>query len=526
MPETKVPKLNESEALPLEKLKGWQRFHIRLTALYGGTVFICLLLIGLIFFQSGVTAEVSGLQKRLRALVTSLAASIDGDQFAPIPLESTELTTFQAQLRERFKDVATLDPDVATIYILRPTAEPTKLRFLVDFVKDGESGEPGEEYDAADIPVMLKGFSTPAVEDEPYTDEFGTTLSGYAPILNSKGRSVGIVGADVNVSRIDDLRNEVLYVVLTVFGIATLLIGLVSLAVARSVRVPLTKIINATAAIARGDLSKRIDMQRKDEFGLMSKHFDNMVDDLKDREFVRETFGRYVSPGVAESLLKNEQQPQLGGEERVVTVLFSDLRGYSTISEKLPPTVVVDMMNEYLGEMNVIIDRYHGCVIEFLGDGILAVFGAPYYLPDHSESAVRCAIEMRQRLAALNAKWDRSGLSRYWKGKGIDQLEVRIGIHHGPVVAGNLGSPTRMKYAVIGDTVNVAARLETLNKELHTNILVSEDVYGHLPNDLNCNIEEQGSHKVKGREQSVQVYSLNVEDSAKVIPFASEDRAI
>jgi len=190
------------------------------------------------------------------------------------------------------------------------------------------------------------------------------------------------------------------------------------------------------------------------------------------------------------------------------------------MAERLPPVAVVEMLNEYLGEMNLLIDKYHGCVIEFLGDAILAVFGAPYYQPDHSENAVRCAMEMRVRLAELNQRWSQSGLARYWKGKTLDNWGVRIGIHCGPVVAGNIGSPTRMKYTVIGDTVNVAARLETLNKHLHTDILLSDEVYDHLPDELVGNMKDQGQHQVKGREQSVSVYSLEELHAAKVIKFS------
>ncbi len=508
------------DANPLIKLRAWQRFHVRLTGLYGGTVLVCLLLIGFIFYASGVDAEIQGLQKRLLAMVSSLAASVDGDKVSAIPLDSGENSSFHRAIKQRFQEVADLDPDVATIYILRPTNEPTKLRFLVDYVKDGEEGKPGEAYDATDIPVMLKGFAAPAVENEPYTDQFGTTLSGYAPIYSSTGKSVGIVGADVHVSRLTILEHQVRNVVVLVFGIAVLLISLVSLAVAHSVRTPLSKIINAAAAVARGDYTTRIDLKRNDEFGLMSQHFNNMVHGLKDREFIRETFGRYMSHDLATAVLSTEKMPQLGGEERVVTVLFSDLRGYSTMAERLPPVAVVEMLNEYLGEMNVLIDKYHGCVIEFLGDAILAVFGAPSYQPDHSENAVRCAMEMRVRLAELNQRWSQSGLARYWKGKALENWGLRIGIHAGPVVAGNIGSPTRMKYTVIGDTVNVAARLENLNKTLKTDVLISDEVYDHLPDALVGQMKDQGQHQVKGREQSVSVYSLEALHVAKVVRFS------
>ncbi|NOX43273.1 MAG: adenylate/guanylate cyclase domain-containing protein [Gammaproteobacteria bacterium] len=493
----------------LDSLHAWQRFHFRLTLIYGGAVFLSLAMLGAVFYKTGVDNELHALQKRLLAVASSLAASIDDKEITAIPVDSAEITTFHKKLVKRFDYIANQDPDIKTIYVFRPTLEPTKLRFFVDYVKTGPTGNPGELYDATSLPVMLRGFTKPSVEEKPYVDEFGTTLSGYAPVLTKQGKSIALVGVDVDVSRISQIQSDILWTTLSVFGVAAFVIAVVSYVVARSVRQPLNQIIDAAGMIARGELETRIGMDRADEFGLMSRHFDNMAEGLQERDFIRETFGRYVSEGVAKTLLDHREQLELGGEERVVTVLFSDLRGYSTISEQLPPVQVVDMLNRYLGAMNVLIDTHSGCVIEFIGDAILAVFGAPNTVPDHSEKAVCCAIEMRKRLVELNKEWEKSGLSRYWKNCGMQELGARIGIHTGPVVAGNLGSRTRMKYAVIGDTVNVAARLEALNKELGTDILISADVYAHLPEELEPDIVDRDVHKVKGREQLVRVYSIS-----------------
>jgi hypothetical protein len=139
-------------------------------------------------------------------------------------------------LQRRFEDVATRDPDVETIYVLRPAAEPTKLRFLVDYAKNGEAAAPGEAYDASELPVMLQGFARPAAENRPYTDTFGTTLSGYAPVLNAAGHSVAIVGADVQATHIEAIYRQVLRTVAMVFAVALLAVIVVSALVARSVR--------------------------------------------------------------------------------------------------------------------------------------------------------------------------------------------------------------------------------------------------------------------------------------------------
>lgn len=134
----------------------------------------------------------------------------------------------------------------------------------------------------------------------------------------------------------------------------------------------------------------------------MSQHIDHMTEQLQDRAFIRETFGRYLSTPIAREVLSQRSGITFGGEERVLTVLFSDLCGYSSSSEKMSPTQVVTMLNQNLGAMNDIIDRHTGCVIEFVGDAIFAVFGAPHYLNDHAEHGMRCALEMLQRLEVLN----------------------------------------------------------------------------------------------------------------------------
>ena len=501
------PKLNSVVVDPLLRLRAWQRFHLRLTGLYGGTVLVSLALIATIFYFYSVSSELTHLQRRLLSTVTGLAASVSVESLAQVALDAHESTAYHETLRARFAAAAQVDTDIQSIYLLRLTEQPGHLRFFVDYVKDGALATPGDEYDATALPVLQTGFNAPAVENEPFRDEFGLTLSGYAPVRDATGKGIALVGADVQASRIEIMKRDVMWVTLGVFGIAAVLLGLISLAVARSVRDPLTRIIDATAAVARGELATRLGLTRIDEFGLMSRHFDKMAEGLQDREFIRATFGRYVSEDVARELLEHRDTAAPGAEEREVTILFSDLSSYSTICEHLPPVQLLDMLNQYLGAMNVLIDTHHGCVIEFLGDAILAVFGAPYYREDHPQLALRCALAMRDRLAQLNDEWQRNGLAQCWTQSGIKELKARIGVHTGLVVAGSLGGETRMKYAVIGDAVNVASRLETLNKALGTDLLISAEVYRRLPTELASGMTERGAFRVKGREQEVLVYA-------------------
>ena len=206
------------------------------------------------------------------------------------------------------------------------------------------------------------------------------------------------------------------------------------------------------------------------------------------------SFQRFVPADLVRRILAMGEEATLGGESREVTVLFSDLRGYSTLIEQLDPEQVITFMNAYFEGMEEVIDAHGGVVLELLGDAILAVFGAPDALEGHASKAARCAVAMRERLQALDATL------------AVD-LGHRIGVHTGEVVAGNIGGHSYMKYGVIGDVVNVAARLEQLNKEWGTSILVSEEVMALAP-DLRADANDLGDQQLKGRDRPQRVFSL------------------
>ena len=257
------------------------------------------------------------------------------------------------------------------------------------------------------------------------------------------------------------------------------------------------------------DPSQRVAVQGEDELAGLATSINGMLGELAAaREVIRSAFGRYVSEDVARAILAQPEGPVLGGQVREVTILFSDIRGYSTISERMAPADVVDLLNEYFGAMSAVIESEGGVVIEFLGDAILAVFGAPGDLDEHAERAVRAALAIERRGEELNRAWDASGRSGLWRDHGIEALRSRIGIHTGRVVAGNLGSRTRMKYAVIGDAVNTAARVEGLNDVVGTSVLLTAQVREQLSDALAERTQDRGEHAVKGRERPVHVFTI------------------
>ena len=497
----------------LLQLKLWNQFHVRLTIIYGSAVLLVLAGMTTSFYLRGVRSAIEGLQARLAATAVALAQGIEVDQLSELRTDKDREGPVYRELVERFSAICESEPDITSIYVLRPTDKPTVLEFVADFVPSQArrtatpAAKIGQTYDATKAPRMLDGLKRPTVESQPYADEWGESLSGYAPIPGPGGKVLGLVGLDVSAEGIRVMKRDILGVSAALFGVALLLLGGAAMIVARSVRGPLSRIIEATSAIAAGNLETRAGLHRSDEFGILGRHFDAMAKGLQERELIRSTFGRYVSEDVAKRILSGKEGAGLGGEVREVTVLFSDLRSFSTISESLSPTLVVDFLNGYLAVMNEEIDKQGGCIIEFLGDAILAVFGAPSDLPDHPERAVRCAMAMRTALAGFNRARDESGQAP-WKAKGMEALGQRIGIHTGQVVAGNLGSRTRMKYAVIGDAVNVASRVEGLNKALGTEILLTSATHDRLGEELRAKAQDRGVHAVKGRAQEVPVYSV------------------
>ena len=224
------------------------------------------------------------------------------------------------------------------------------------------------------------------------------------------------------------------------------------------------------------------------------------------RHLMQQTLKRYFGETLTEKILDNDGD--IKGDNIWVSISFTDISSYSTIIEHMSPEKAVKLLNEYFSAMHDVIEKHNGQIINYIGDSVMVVFGAPIKLEDHELLSVKCAIEMRDKLNALNQKWDKSEFSRYWKNHGIESITARTGIHTGSVIAGNIGSDRMLQYSTIGDTVNVASRLEQRNKEFSTDILLSHDIYTSLTKDLYDLAEYRGEISLKGRDTKTRVYSI------------------
>jgi adenylate cyclase len=217
----------------------------------------------------------------------------------------------------------------------------------------------------------------------------------------------------------------------------------------------------------------------------------------KEKRFIRGAFGQYLSPKVIEQLMDDPEMLKLGGERKVLTAFFSDVAGFSSVSEKLEPEELVELLNDYLTEMSRIILKYEGTVDKYEGDAIIAFFGAPLSMEDHALKACLVSIEMQKRLQTLREKW---------KEEGMPELFCRIGLNTGPMVVGNMGSKTRMDYTIMGDAVNLASRLEGINKQYHTSILITKETYESTNGGVEA--RELDVIRVVGKKEPVSIYEL------------------
>ena len=221
------------------------------------------------------------------------------------------------------------------------------------------------------------------------------------------------------------------------------------------------------------------------------------VTEERERKKIKETFRQYVPPLVIEEMLKKPGQLKLGGEEKVLTVLFSDLERFTGYSERYAPHEMINFLSDYFEKMSKLIFSYWGTLKEYVGDELMAIFGAPLEQPDHAQRACAAALDMRDRLHALRIDWAKVGRP---------PLRARTGINSGPMLVGNLGSRYRFAYGVLGDQVNLGSRLEGLNKVYKTEILIGENTARLVEGSFL--LREIDMVRVVGRQQTVRIYEL------------------
>ncbi len=322
-------------------------------------------------------------------------------------------------------------------------------------------------------------------------------VTEYRPLLPLITPGIAVIalqrslGKELAPSR--PLERFLLYLLLASLAAA----ALIAPVFARNLSRPLRALAEHTEVIARGDYGHHLKLDRADEIGQLATSFNRMSEGLAERDRVRDLLDKNVSPEVAAQLMRDGGV--LGGEEREVTILFVDLRSFTRLSESMPPRDVLALLNRYFDRMSGIVEIYHGIVDKYIGDAIMALFGAPVAQANHADSAILAALEMKSALARLNAELATEGLS---------PLAFGIGINTARIVAGNIGSSRRLNYSVVGDGVNVAARLQDLTRmsQFRADILVSAATLEAARGKYS--VRSLGAAPVRGRDVPVDVFAV------------------
>jgi class 3 adenylate cyclase len=440
-------------ALVVAPLRPWHRLSVRVAALFVAVTLLGIALVSILVYER----QKRELEETLGLLLLNIART---GALLVDPALHAEVQRALTQDSEAYRRVR-----AALAAIEREVVLPTPTYTLTDYdaakrqarfmVTSRGPGLPGEPYPL--VPELVQPLGRTFEDGVPrftriYHNQSGTWITAFAPIKNAQDRTIAVLDVDypvgVYLDRLRELRNAMLRATLA-GALVALVIGLLF---ARRITRPISGLTAAVTRVAGGDLSQAIPVRSADEVGRLTQAFNEMLAGLRQRDFIRDTFGRYVSPEVAKTLLESPEALRLGGAKREVTILMSDLRGYTRFAEQGDPQRVMEVLNGYLARMTEIIIGYGGTINEFIGDAIFAIFGAPLEVPDHAERAAATALAMQGAMRKVNEAN---------AARDMPHLEMGIGVNTGEAVVGNIGSAQRAKYAVVGSAVNVAARVES-----------------------------------------------------------------
>lgn len=441
---------------------------------------------------------------KMMTLASTIAADTDAELLKQIHTRRDENTPAYQSIKEKFRKflLANRRPDfyVKYIYTLNPSVENAHIYV---FGVDAEDPNSKNFSHVGDVDGTEPIIDAHRLESSYYNnfreDEWGVWLTGFAPVVDKDGNYVATVGADISAINVNKRLNMLL-----LFGLSGMLASLILAEVfakilSKRVSASIETVCAGVNEIGKGNLDVKVHLDTQDEFQELAQTINQMSTGLLEREKLKRGFVRYVSQHVLDRILKSEKPLQLEGERKKVTLLFSDIREFTLLAEKLPPETVVLLLNEYFEAMLNVIFANQGTLDKFIGDGIMVEFGAPLEDLEQEDHAVKAAIEMQKELQRLSKKWQ-------LEGKPV--LHMGIGIHTGLAIVGNIGSEKRMEYTAIGDAVNIASRLERMTRKFETAIIISETTYKGLKRTVS--VENLGALELPGHREKIIAYSINM----------------
>lgn len=480
------------------------KYRTKLYLALAGTALISSLSgIGVLYYEFRNHALADEQTKALTVAATT-AALLDPEPLRAIHQRSDENSPAFIQLKKLLIDARDAnrrnDIFIKFLYILKPN--PTNPEELI-FVADAEEN-PAEVSHAGEVDKNAYTSGSIHHLDEYYSpgkfveDPLGTWLSGFAPVYDAEGNYVATVGTDISMQRYLQILQKLVQLFIIGFIVSLIFAFVGGFFLARRVTLALGNLLDCVREIGQGNLNTKSSVMTHDEFEELGNEINAMTQGLKERERLKLNFTRYVSLHVMEGILKAEDVAKLEGERRKITVLFSDIRQFTQLSELLPPEQVVSFLNEYFGVMLDVIFRHNGTLDKFLGDGIMVEFGAPLDDAHQERHAIITAIEMQKELVKLNAKWEL---------EKKPTIQIGIGIHTGLAIVGNIGSEKRVDYTAVGDTVNVASRIEQATKMLKKPILISETTHNAIEGEFKTTC--LGPVILPGRKEATIIYSID-----------------
>jgi adenylate cyclase len=476
------------------------KYRLKLYLAFVGVALISAVLALTIVYKTTQQQLFVQMRTKVASIAATAAVLIDPELLKTIhterDLNSPNYIASQKQLRKITDANQREDVYVRYAYTVYPSPwDPTQLVFGVDSAELPET--PGEIYNYSDAKEILDHLNEPYADQEFSKGPWGIWLSGFAPITDNQGNYVATLELDVDVQSVLDAFHR-----LILFGLFSLLAALIlAIVLAYWLASAATRslaTLNATVKeIGSGNLKSESHLETHDEFEDLGEAINDMAKGLQERERLKMNFARYVSQYVLEKILQSDTPTKLEGENKKVTALVADIRQFTLLSEKLAPEQVVSLLNQYFEKMLDVIFRNYGTLDKFMGDGILVEFGAPLEDVNQEKNALTCALQMQEALKALCDTWEKEGKPR---------IQIGIGIHTGKAIVGNIGSEQRMEYTAIGNTINVAYRLEQATKTYNKSILASETTVG--PVETLFVVENLGPVVLPERTEKITVYAI------------------
>jgi len=458
------------------------------------TVIVTCVLIGGTTLAAWSRSMREDLGRRMTDLIAVIAQDIDPALHASLRVSADMEGPAYKALRDRLLEARKAVPDISYLYSFRMEPGSDKPVFVLD------TGTVGDDFSAlGDVyedstPTLLESFKPPykvRVEPSFAKDQWGTWLSAFAPILRSDGTLEGILGMDMAASYVGELQNRLLLTLLAVGGAITLVMILFSIFMARAIARPLLELSDDMSNIARLQLDTSVVAKTgiKEVF-LMEEALENMKKGLR-------SFRKYVPADLVTQLVGMKQEAILGTRREELTVFFCDLANFTTFSERLAPEELSRLMSRYFVAVTDALQKEGATIDKFIGDAVMAFWNAPQPLEDHAIRGLRASLAVQKAFSeALVGGF----------GEGLPELSVRVGLATGEVMVGNMGHEGRLSYTAIGDAVNLASRLESLNKYYGTRILVAGATLKRAGNKMHFRPIDRVA--VKGKDEGILIAEI------------------